>query len=571
MPVWKLSCSGNYIDLNKPQVFVGRDDDCDITFKQKGIDIRHSVLNYDQRLGVFRLTDLGSSHGTYVNGESVCEESVPLYLGTRIMFGRNPMVWCVEVGEPSNQTEQMVSHIPSQPHGYQPITHPIHNNIYSHTDLPYTSPRANLMSHSFQTPLPGDMSSPLYRSDTSGGKSYFGDTSGTQEICPYPRNDSFAPGNRGLNSIGYSDSSFCDRIASDREAPTPDPKQSITEGSNSDISTRAKTLYGQPSWWGDGSDAFSTPPSHRKEDKQEIHPNKSTDPLPPFNNSSSTSHNYLNTHYTDDTSLFIQSRPSTAVPIANQIDEEFSKRPPLVRRGSYEIPTDELDSSLTRPVIEPDPPFCSPYSGGRKSEVFVVHFGEEKSDSKKPHEPRAFRNPKQTNKHKPRVKLAFKETEPIETATDLSPDPELKLFTPSSELTPQRPEGSILSERGPDIGEPVTSSTPISMISSDDITSLSLNRLKLEENNDYIISHETHDPIRKGETPLESTESVISQSMIEVSKNIENSLKQAYNKTRLLCELLNKQFGDHIVPLSHHNFPKEFESPLQQERKVITP
>ena len=33
MPVWKLSCSGNSIELYKHQLFVGRDDDCDITFK----------------------------------------------------------------------------------------------------------------------------------------------------------------------------------------------------------------------------------------------------------------------------------------------------------------------------------------------------------------------------------------------------------------------------------------------------------------------------------------------------------------------------------------------------------
>ena len=56
-----------------------------------------------------------------MNGESVCEESVPLYVGTRIMFGKSeyppslpihlltrlsppdPMVWCVEIGEPTQK------------------------------------------------------------------------------------------------------------------------------------------------------------------------------------------------------------------------------------------------------------------------------------------------------------------------------------------------------------------------------------------------------------------------------------------------------------------------------------
>ena len=57
--------------------------------------------------------------------------------------------------------------------------------------------------------------------------------------------------------------------------------------------------------------------------------------------------------------------------------------PTLKRSGSYEIPLDQLDPHLSRPIIEPDTLFSTPYSGSRKSEVFVVEFGDEKSENKK--------------------------------------------------------------------------------------------------------------------------------------------------------------------------------------------
>ena len=37
-----------------------------------------------------------------------------------------------------------------------------------------------------------------------------------------------------------------------------------------------------------------------------------------------------------------------------------------------------------RPVIDPDPPYYTPYKNGRKSEVFIVDFGDEKIENKKP-------------------------------------------------------------------------------------------------------------------------------------------------------------------------------------------
>ena len=69
----------------------------------------------------------------------------------------------------------------------------------------------------------------------------------------------------------------------------------------------------------------------------------------------------------------------------------------LVRRGSYEIESDQLDLSLVRPVIDPDPPFYTPYKSGRKSEVFIVDFGDEKIESKKSNRT-ASRNAKQSSK-----------------------------------------------------------------------------------------------------------------------------------------------------------------------------
>ena len=66
----------------------------------------------------------------------------------------------------------------------------------------------------------------------------------------------------------------------------------------------------------------------------------------------------------------------------NCVYRESETRPALKRSGSYEIPQDQLDPSLSRPVIDPDPVFSTPYSGNRKSEVFIVEFGGNKRTSR---------------------------------------------------------------------------------------------------------------------------------------------------------------------------------------------
>eukprot|EP00800_Vazella_pourtalesii_P019952 TRINITY_DN6934_c0_g2_i2.p1 TRINITY_DN6934_c0_g2~~TRINITY_DN6934_c0_g2_i2.p1 ORF type:complete len:410 (-),score=115.34 TRINITY_DN6934_c0_g2_i2:447-1568(-) len=335
------------------------------------------------------------------------------------------------------------------------------------------------MSYSFQTSFPLDRSSPQQDPLFNASKSYFGDSSPPS----YSRDQSFAPGERRQSSVSSRDPSFSDMIATDgpRE-PSVNSLQTDTEVTNSEIPTRAKTLYGQPSWWGDGSESYSTPPSQRREDKPDTpHPNKSIQP-PSFSTklyvgSTHVPHTYTQPNKDDfslndkSVSLFLEPRPSSAAPHTQQATEKDNKKT-LMRQGSYEIESDQLDSSLVRPVIEPDPPFYTPYKSGRKSEVFIVDFGDEKIESKKPIRT-ASRNAKQSNL--PRVKLAFKETQPIEITSDS--EPELNFFSPPP--LAQRQSGSVVSERGDEIGEPVTSSTPISILNEDQTTDLSLDPLQI--------------------------------------------------------------------------------------------
>ena len=56
-------------------------------------------------------------------------------------------------------------------------------------------------------------------------------------------------------------------------------------------------------------------------------------------------------------------------------------------------------------------------------------------------------------------------------------EPELNFFSPPP--LAQRQSGSVVSERGDEIGEPVTSSTPISILNEDQTTDLSLDPLQI--------------------------------------------------------------------------------------------
>lgn len=66
------------------QVTLGRGDECDIVLDHVSLSGSHATIqNVD---GTLQLTDLGSTNGTFVNGEQITE-AVVIGDGTQIMFG----------------------------------------------------------------------------------------------------------------------------------------------------------------------------------------------------------------------------------------------------------------------------------------------------------------------------------------------------------------------------------------------------------------------------------------------------------------------------------------------------
>ncbi len=62
--------TGNKILLNRPQVSIGRADDADVRLAKAGVSRRHALIETLAE-EVFQIKDLGSTNGTYVNGEKV--------------------------------------------------------------------------------------------------------------------------------------------------------------------------------------------------------------------------------------------------------------------------------------------------------------------------------------------------------------------------------------------------------------------------------------------------------------------------------------------------------------------
>lgn len=79
---------GNHIPLGQASIVLGRDSSCDIVIDDSGISRRHAKLQLlsDHRL---RITDLGSTNGTYIKGKRI--ESGVVAAGEKILFGRRTL------------------------------------------------------------------------------------------------------------------------------------------------------------------------------------------------------------------------------------------------------------------------------------------------------------------------------------------------------------------------------------------------------------------------------------------------------------------------------------------------
>ncbi|WP_265442688.1 FhaA domain-containing protein [Flexivirga meconopsidis] len=87
-----LEIDGDRYPLIGAITVIGRDDDVDIVLDDPGISRRHSEirLTYDGPHQILSIRDLGSTNGTYVNGDPV--GSTHLHEGDRLTVGRTKMI-----------------------------------------------------------------------------------------------------------------------------------------------------------------------------------------------------------------------------------------------------------------------------------------------------------------------------------------------------------------------------------------------------------------------------------------------------------------------------------------------
>ncbi|MCI0519527.1 MAG: FHA domain-containing protein [Chloroflexi bacterium] len=109
---------GKVFDLDKGEMTVGRDAGNDLVVNDSEISRKHARLL--RQAGGYVLEDLGSTNGTFVNGQRLMGPHV-LRPGETLMFGENvSMVF--GVGYDADAT--MVSAAAVQPQAYQPQAHP---------------------------------------------------------------------------------------------------------------------------------------------------------------------------------------------------------------------------------------------------------------------------------------------------------------------------------------------------------------------------------------------------------------------------------------------------------------
>ncbi len=101
------------IPVKRSPFVIGRLNDCDLTLADKRISRRHAQLRLEQ--GGFAIEDLGSRHGTVVNGESVRHSR--LAVGDRIGFGieGSYVITVCEARSPQTRLLKQVSEIGAGP------------------------------------------------------------------------------------------------------------------------------------------------------------------------------------------------------------------------------------------------------------------------------------------------------------------------------------------------------------------------------------------------------------------------------------------------------------------------
>ena len=81
--------TGSTYELQTPVTLLGRGTDCDLRMVDPGVSRHHAELRVED--GQVVLVDLGSTNGTFVNGQPV--RRVALTDGTTITLGRTTLVF----------------------------------------------------------------------------------------------------------------------------------------------------------------------------------------------------------------------------------------------------------------------------------------------------------------------------------------------------------------------------------------------------------------------------------------------------------------------------------------------
>jgi pSer/pThr/pTyr-binding forkhead associated (FHA) protein len=81
--------TGSTYELQTPVTLLGRGTDCDLRMVDQGVSRHHAELRVED--GQVVLVDLGSTNGTFVNGQPV--RRVVLVDGTNVTLGRTTLVF----------------------------------------------------------------------------------------------------------------------------------------------------------------------------------------------------------------------------------------------------------------------------------------------------------------------------------------------------------------------------------------------------------------------------------------------------------------------------------------------
>lgn len=101
--------AGQEVPVRSPVLRIGRGAENDVVLDDDSVSARHALLEFDQ--GAWRLTDLGSTNGTYAEGVRLAPEvPTPLHYGTSVRFGAIRLHFrAVEAADPAAARAEYVA------------------------------------------------------------------------------------------------------------------------------------------------------------------------------------------------------------------------------------------------------------------------------------------------------------------------------------------------------------------------------------------------------------------------------------------------------------------------------